>query len=59
LLLLTEWATFRSPDFDEIKERLKTPIIVDGRNQFEHFNLVEQGFEYYAIGLPGTKMDGR
>jgi UDPglucose 6-dehydrogenase len=56
LLLLTEWLAFRSPDFDEIKERLKTPIIVDGRNQFERFNLVEQGFEYYAIGLPGTKM---
>ena len=54
LLLLTEWSAFRSPDFDEIKERLKTPVIVDGRNQFERFNLAEQGFEYYAIGLPGT-----
>ncbi|MDR0328269.1 MAG: UDP-glucose/GDP-mannose dehydrogenase family protein [Planctomycetaceae bacterium] len=58
LLLLTEWLAFRSPDFDEIKERLKTPVIVDGRNQFERFNLVEQGFEYYAIGLPGTKISG-
>jgi UDPglucose 6-dehydrogenase len=55
LLLLTEWSVFRSPDFDEIKERLKVPVIVDGRNQFERFNLVEQGFEYYAIGIPGTK----
>ena len=59
LLLLTEWSAFRSPDFDEIKERLKTPVIVDGRNQFERFNLVEQGFEYYAIGLPGTKSEFR
>jgi UDPglucose 6-dehydrogenase len=56
LLLLTEWSAFRSPDFDEIKERLKTPVIVDGRNQFERFNLAEQGFEYYAIGLPGTTL---
>ena len=55
LLLLTEWSAFRSPDFDEIKERLKTPVIIDGRNQFERFNLMEQGFEYYAIGLPETK----
>jgi UDPglucose 6-dehydrogenase len=56
LLLLTEWSAFRSPDFDEIKERLKTSVIVDGRNQFERFHLMEQGFEYYAIGLPGTKV---
>ena len=59
LLLLTEWSAFRSPDFDEIKERLKTPVIVDGRNQFERFNLMEQGFEYYAIGIPGTKTRGQ
>ena len=55
LLLMTEWSAFRSPDFDEIMERLNTPVIVDGRNQFERFNLAEQGFEYYAIGIPGTK----
>ena len=55
LLLLTEWSAFRSPDFDEIKERLRTPVIVDGRNQFERFNLAEHGFEYYAIGIPAAK----
>ena len=59
LLLLTEWSAFRSPDFDEIKERLKTPVIVDGRNQFERFNLKEQGFEYYAIGIPETQCELR
>jgi UDPglucose 6-dehydrogenase len=59
LLLLTEWSAFRSPDFDEIKERLKTPVIVDGRNQFERFNLTEQGFEYYAIGLSGNACAGK
>jgi len=55
LLLLTEWSVFRSPDFEEIKERLNNPIIIDGRNQFERFNLHEYGFEYYAIGIPCTK----
>ena len=51
LLLLTEWSAFRSPDFEEIKARLKNAVIVDGRNQFERFNLKENGFEYYAIGI--------
>ena len=50
LILLTEWKEFRSPDFEEIKQLLKHPIIFDGRNQYNAFNLEEQGFEYYQIG---------
>ncbi|MDP3313307.1 UDP-glucose/GDP-mannose dehydrogenase family protein [Lutibacter sp.] len=50
LILLTEWKEFRSPDFDEIKKLLKNPIIFDGRNQYNAFNLEEKGFEYYQIG---------
>jgi UDPglucose 6-dehydrogenase len=50
LILLTEWKEFRSPDFEEIKSQLVLPIIFDGRNQYNAFNLEEQGFEYYQIG---------
>jgi len=50
LILLTEWKEFRSPDFEEIKEQLVLPIIFDGRNQYNAFNLKEKGFEYYQIG---------
>ena len=50
LILLTEWKEFRSPDFVEIKKQLKNPIIFDGRNQYNAFNLEDQGFEYYQIG---------
>ena len=50
LVLLTEWKEFRSPDFDEIKTKLKNPIIFDGRNQYNLFSLNEIGFEYYQIG---------
>ena len=50
LVLLTEWKEFRSPDFEEIKSQLKTPIIFDGRNQYSTFNLEQKGFEYYQIG---------
>ena len=50
LVLLTEWKEFRSPDFEEIKAQLKTPVIFDGRNQYNTFNLEEKGFEYYQIG---------
>ena len=50
LILLTEWKEFRSPDFEEIKNQLKVPVIFDGRNQYNAFNLEEKGFEYYQIG---------
>ena len=50
LVLLTEWKEFRSPDFDEIKSKLKTPVIFDGRNQYNTFKLEEKGFEYHQIG---------
>ena len=50
LLLITEWNQFRNPDFAAIKERLKNPIIFDGRNQYQPDDLKEMGFEYYSIG---------
>jgi len=50
LILMTEWKEFRSPDFEEIKEQLNNPIIFDGRNQYNVFDLPAKGFEYFQIG---------
>jgi len=52
MLLVTEWKEFRSPDFNEMKQRLKTPIIFDGRNQYNIEKMRKKGFEYYQIGVP-------
>ena len=50
LLLITEWNQFRYPDFDKMKNLLKTPVIFDGRNQYNPKELKEKGFAYYGIG---------
>ncbi len=50
LLLLTEWNEFRRPDFEKIKNLLKTPIIFDGRNQYNGTRLIEKGFDYTCVG---------
>ena len=50
LLLFNEWGEFRSPNFEEKKRYLKFPIIFEGRNQYNTFNLEKKGFEYYQIG---------
>ncbi len=49
-LVMTEWKQYRAPDFDEIKSRLKTPVIFDGRNLYNTKKVLEQGFEYVATG---------
>jgi UDPglucose 6-dehydrogenase len=50
LAIVTEWKEFRSPDFAEIKSKLKIPAIFDGRNLYEMDTLRKAGIEYYPIG---------
>jgi UDPglucose 6-dehydrogenase len=50
LLIATEWKVFRSPDFSQIKAKLKQPVIFDGRNLYEPKVVREQGLEYFPIG---------
>ncbi len=59
LVLVTEWKEFRSPDFFEIKERLNTPVIFDGRNQYSAKSLAKYGLVYYQIGVkPNAEVIG-
>ena len=50
LLLVTEWKEFRSPDFDEIAQRMKNSVIFDGRNQYNKAIMKDIGFDYHQIG---------
>lgn len=56
MVLLTEWKEFKSPDFEEIKMRLKNPIVFDGRNQYDTTQMEKLGFEYYQIGVERREM---
>ena len=50
LVIVTEWKAFRSPDFDQVIQKLTRPIIFDGRNLYEPSAMQELGIEYYGIG---------
>ncbi|MGV6817400.1 MAG: UDP-glucose dehydrogenase family protein [Thiotrichales bacterium] len=52
LAVCTEWKIFRSPDFEDMKQRLVSPVIFDGRNLYDPKRLNDYGFHYYAIGRP-------
>ncbi|HEV8644668.1 MAG TPA: UDP-glucose/GDP-mannose dehydrogenase family protein [Burkholderiales bacterium] len=52
LIIVTEWKEFRSPDLDDMKRRLKAPIVFDGRNLYDPALMREAGFEYFSMGRP-------
>jgi UDPglucose 6-dehydrogenase len=50
LMLLTEWHSFRNPDFERMKTLLKAPVIFDGRNQYDPDEMKIRGFVYHCVG---------
>jgi len=50
LVILTDWQEFRNPDFEAIAEKLKKPLIFDGRNLYEPAVIKKEGIEYHSIG---------
>ncbi len=58
MVLVTEWKEFRSPDFYEIKKRLRHAVIFDGRNQYNATRLNKIGISYYQIGTKASLAHG-
>jgi UDPglucose 6-dehydrogenase len=50
LAILTEWNEFKQLDLERIRESMRQPIIVDGRNIYEPRRLAELGFTYLSVG---------
>jgi len=50
LLILTEWDEFANLDLAQVRERLKYPIVIDGRNLYDPKKMVAHGLTYYSVG---------
>ena len=50
LIVCTEWQQFKAPDFDLIKQRLKSGVIFDGRNLYDSERLARAGLQYFPMG---------
>ncbi|MBL0883661.1 MAG: UDP-glucose/GDP-mannose dehydrogenase family protein [Chitinophagaceae bacterium] len=50
LIIATEWSEFRTPDFEQIKKELRSPVVFDGRNLFEPSQMRKMQFQYFSIG---------
>jgi UDPglucose 6-dehydrogenase len=52
LILATEWKEFTNVDLGEVKARMHTPLIFDGRNLFDPRTMADLGFDYHGVGRP-------
>jgi UDPglucose 6-dehydrogenase len=50
LLVCTEWNEFKHLDLVRIKELMRCPVIVDGRNIYDPQQMSELGFHYRGVG---------
>ena len=50
LAINTEWGEFRNPDFAEMRRRMASPVIFDGRNLYDPEHMAAAGFTYHSVG---------
>jgi UDPglucose 6-dehydrogenase len=50
LAVVTDWNEYRHPDFVRIRETLRRPIVIDGRNLYSPEKMASLGFKYHSIG---------
>ena len=55
IALVTKHREYLNLDLDDLRKKMRTPIIVDGRNVFNEKEIVDKGFEYRGIGKSGAK----
>jgi UDPglucose 6-dehydrogenase len=52
LIIVTEWAEFRNPRFEQMQDALREPVVFDGRNVYSLSKMEELGFYYESMGRP-------
>jgi UDPglucose 6-dehydrogenase len=55
LVIATDWNEFANVDLDVLKEKMRTPIVFDGRNLLDPETMGQFGFHYYSIGRASVK----
>lgn len=55
LVIATEWNEFANVDLAVVKEKMRTPIVFDGRNLLDPETMGRMGFQYYSIGRASVK----
>lgn len=59
VVILTEWKEFANVDLDRLRDVLRYPIVVDGRNLFTAQHMMDHGFAYFGVGRPAGYLEGK
>jgi len=55
LIIATDWNEFANVDLAVLKDKMRTPIVFDGRNLLDPETMRQFGFNYYSIGRAGVR----
>lgn len=50
LLIVTEWNEFKQLAFNKIKQYMRRPVVLDGRNIYDPVEMAAMGFIYRGVG---------
>jgi UDPglucose 6-dehydrogenase len=54
LIIATEWIEFANVDLAIVRDKMRTPIVFDGRNLLDPETMIHLGFHYHSIGRPSV-----
>src|SRR5437764_15126825 len=54
LIIATEWIEFANVDLEIVRDKIRTPIVFDGRNLLDPETMIHLGFHYHSIGRPSV-----
>jgi UDPglucose 6-dehydrogenase len=54
VLILTGWDEFAMMDLERLRDAMRDPVLIDGRNLFSPEAMAELGFTYMSVGRPAV-----
>lgn len=55
-VILTDWNEFAMMDLEKLRDAMREPVLIDGRNLFSPESMAELGFTYISVGRPSVKV---
>ncbi|HEY3661499.1 MAG TPA: UDP-glucose/GDP-mannose dehydrogenase family protein, partial [Candidatus Udaeobacter sp.] len=55
LIIATDWNEFANVDLALLKDKMRTPLVFDGRNLLDPETMGQFGFTYYSVGRAGVR----
>jgi len=57
LIICTDWAEFKQPNFGQLRQRMNQPVVFDGRNLYDPETMKADGFVYHSVGRAAVTQD--